>query len=213
MLSEEAAAALLDQEDWTDIAAGRWPFQRLADELCMDVLDLNWEVRHGAAVALREILRSQAASAAVQAPLKSEPSGGFITEANALTCTPLTPPKRLPRAAKLGVCGASVCTDDLLCEHSQGQKVCGCQAGRCLEGGASSGWQPSQRRPRRLPPSQTRRGWRTASSASCASWPWIASATLCPTRWVPCLHARQAALAGVLPCVMPWHPAQPCDPP
>lgn len=68
-VAEEAAAA------WQDITSGAWPFAAVCEQLCVDVLSPVWEVRHGAAVALREILRSQAASAGVIAPLQAEPSG------------------------------------------------------------------------------------------------------------------------------------------
>lgn len=34
-----------------------WPFEGLSDELAHDLFDPQWEVRHGAAAALREILR------------------------------------------------------------------------------------------------------------------------------------------------------------
>ena len=54
---------------------GSWPFQRLCDRLCVDVLDPRWEVRHGASVALREVLRGQAASAGVMAPPVDHTSG------------------------------------------------------------------------------------------------------------------------------------------
>lgn len=53
----------------------RWPFQALCDQLCLDVLHPLWEVRHGAAVALREVLSTHAAAAGVHAPLSAEPSG------------------------------------------------------------------------------------------------------------------------------------------
>jgi hypothetical protein len=42
---DPAAAAEADQEDWRAAAAGRWPFQRLAGQLLLDVLDAQWEVR------------------------------------------------------------------------------------------------------------------------------------------------------------------------
>lgn len=51
--------------------AGAWPFQRVADQLCLDLLDPVWEVRHGAAVALREILRHQSCAAGVEVDLKA----------------------------------------------------------------------------------------------------------------------------------------------
>ncbi|CAD7702492.1 unnamed protein product [Ostreobium quekettii] len=46
-----------------------WPFKKLCDQFCADVLDPSWEVRHGAALGLREVLRSHAGSAAVDIPL------------------------------------------------------------------------------------------------------------------------------------------------
>ena len=57
------------------LEGGAWPFQRLCDQLCVDVLDPRWEVRHGASVALREVLRGQAAAAGVVAPLADQTSG------------------------------------------------------------------------------------------------------------------------------------------
>lgn len=73
------AAAVDDADAWADIVAGHWPFQRLCEELCLDLLHPCWEARHGASVALREILRTHAASAAVCAPLQSDqPSGLFL---------------------------------------------------------------------------------------------------------------------------------------
>lgn len=53
----------------------RWPFAALCDQMCVDVLSPQWEVRHGAAVALREVLRSHATCAGVDAPIAGEPSG------------------------------------------------------------------------------------------------------------------------------------------
>ncbi|KAL9052511.1 MAG: hypothetical protein Q9162_005367 [Coniocarpon cinnabarinum] len=40
-----------------------WPFERLCEYLMVDMFDHNWEVRHGAALGLREILRVHAAGA------------------------------------------------------------------------------------------------------------------------------------------------------
>lgn len=77
-VAEEAAAA------WQDIISGAWPFAALCEQLCVDILSPVWEVRHGAAVAMREILRSQAASAGVIAPLQDEPSG--VANGEALFC-------------------------------------------------------------------------------------------------------------------------------
>lgn len=40
-----------------------WPFEHMCDFLMMDIFDPNWEVRHGAAVGLRELVRVQGAGA------------------------------------------------------------------------------------------------------------------------------------------------------
>jgi hypothetical protein len=74
-IQNAAAAAEEDAEAWQDILSGKWPFQGLCDQLCMDVLNPEWESRHGAAVALREVLRSHAASAAVEVALSNSTSG------------------------------------------------------------------------------------------------------------------------------------------
>lgn len=60
---------------WQAIECGTWPFQRLADHLCNDILNPVWIVRHGAAAGLRELLREQAAAAAVEAPMLDNTSG------------------------------------------------------------------------------------------------------------------------------------------
>lgn len=60
---------------WHCVESGGWPFQRLADQLCCDVLSPVWTVRHGAAAGLRELLREQAAAAAVEVPLEDINSG------------------------------------------------------------------------------------------------------------------------------------------
>lgn len=60
---------------WHCVESGGWPFQRVADQLCCDVLSPVWTVRHGAAAGLRELLREQAAAAAVEVPLEDINSG------------------------------------------------------------------------------------------------------------------------------------------
>lgn len=40
-----------------------WPFEHMCDFLMMDIFDPNWEVRHGAALGLRELVRVQGAGA------------------------------------------------------------------------------------------------------------------------------------------------------
>lgn len=73
LLDAEAA-----EQEWQAVLAGRWPFQQLCDRLLVDLLHPQWEVRHGAALALRDILRSQAASAGVHAPVADPPLGWSV---------------------------------------------------------------------------------------------------------------------------------------
>lgn len=40
-----------------------WPLEHMCDFLMVDIFDSNWEVRHGAAMALREVIRVQGAGA------------------------------------------------------------------------------------------------------------------------------------------------------
>ncbi|KKA23567.1 Non-specific serine/threonine protein kinase [Rasamsonia emersonii CBS 393.64] len=40
-----------------------WPYERMCEFLMVDLFDPNWEVRHGAAMALREVVRVQGAGA------------------------------------------------------------------------------------------------------------------------------------------------------
>ncbi|CEN59995.1 Putative TBP associated factor [Aspergillus calidoustus] len=46
-----------------DSANVSWPYERMCEFLKVDILDPNWEVRHGAAMALREVVRVQGAGA------------------------------------------------------------------------------------------------------------------------------------------------------
>ncbi|KAF6253887.1 SNF2 family N-terminal domain-containing protein [Scenedesmus sp. NREL 46B-D3] len=79
VLTDEQAAEQ-DMEEWHNIEAGSWPFQRVADQLCCDILSPAWPVRHGAAAGLRELLREQAAAAAVEAPWLMPPLAGHRQE-------------------------------------------------------------------------------------------------------------------------------------
>jgi len=63
------------EEEWEKILAGSWPFQHLCNALCVDLLHPVWEVRHGAALGLREVLKSQAGCAHVTAP--TDGGGGW----------------------------------------------------------------------------------------------------------------------------------------
>jgi TATA-binding protein-associated factor len=50
------------QPDLVDQGAG-WPLECMCEFLSVDIFDPNWEVRHGAAMALREVVRVQGAGA------------------------------------------------------------------------------------------------------------------------------------------------------
>ncbi|KAI9796332.1 MAG: TATA-binding protein-associated factor mot1 [Candelina submexicana] len=43
-----------------------WPYERLCEFLMVDIFDHNWEIRHGAAMGLREVVRVQGAGAGRQ---------------------------------------------------------------------------------------------------------------------------------------------------
>ncbi|KNE58743.1 hypothetical protein AMAG_04297 [Allomyces macrogynus ATCC 38327] len=58
----DAAAASADAPASSAVAsdpAHQWPFQALCDLLAHDLCDAVWEVRHGAAIGLRDLLKSQ----------------------------------------------------------------------------------------------------------------------------------------------------------
>lgn len=57
--------AVPDDDDVGMISDGQWPFGHFVEQLVHDMFDRVWEVRHGSIMALREILSSQAACAAV----------------------------------------------------------------------------------------------------------------------------------------------------
>ncbi|KAL3681420.1 hypothetical protein R1sor_024376 [Riccia sorocarpa] len=61
--------AVLDDDSPEPDGDGRWPFAYFVDLLLHDMFDSVWEIRHGSIMALREILSTQAASAAVTAPI------------------------------------------------------------------------------------------------------------------------------------------------
>lgn len=46
-----------------EVNGNEWPFERLCDFLAVDLFDHTWEVRHGAAIGLREVIRVHGAGA------------------------------------------------------------------------------------------------------------------------------------------------------
>lgn len=75
-IEKEKAEAEEDDEEQAEVEAGGWPLARTCEALAYMMFSEGWEERHGAAAALREVLRHQAASAAIWAPppgIKPEP--------------------------------------------------------------------------------------------------------------------------------------------
>lgn len=68
------------EEMWSDTVAGKWPFQTVADRFCVNLLNPVWEIRHGAALGLREIIRHHAKCAGVVAPVQDVPTGWLAAE-------------------------------------------------------------------------------------------------------------------------------------
>jgi len=69
MVKEFRGAAVPEKSEFQTEAeeAGReWPFARVCDYLAVELFDYTWEVRHGAAMGLREILRTHGAGAGRQ---------------------------------------------------------------------------------------------------------------------------------------------------
>ena len=52
-----------------------WPFEIFCDQLMADLFDSSWEKRHGAAMALREIIRLHGKGAAVNVNASLEQVG------------------------------------------------------------------------------------------------------------------------------------------
>lgn len=63
-----------------DAMSGMWPFQRISDKLCIDLLHPCWETRHGAAMGLRSILRYHSHSAGISANIEDIPTGWLAAE-------------------------------------------------------------------------------------------------------------------------------------
>jgi hypothetical protein len=42
---------------------GEWPLEPFCDDMCHDLFDAQWEVRHGAAMAVRDVLKYHATCA------------------------------------------------------------------------------------------------------------------------------------------------------
>ncbi|KAI1180048.1 hypothetical protein F4777DRAFT_358909 [Nemania sp. FL0916] len=65
IVSEFKGPVLIKSEIETDedLQGSEWPYERLCEFLKLDIFDPQWEIRHGAALGLREILRVHGAGA------------------------------------------------------------------------------------------------------------------------------------------------------
>ena len=66
LVSEYKGAIVPEKPDIqadVDDEGSEWPFERLCDILAVDLFDHNWEIRHGASMALREVIRAHGAGA------------------------------------------------------------------------------------------------------------------------------------------------------
>ncbi|KDN53370.1 hypothetical protein K437DRAFT_253065 [Tilletiaria anomala UBC 951] len=63
--SPEVATPVSSAKDGSALLApaGEWPFQLVAQVLAADLFNAQWEIRHGAALGLREVIRTQGACA------------------------------------------------------------------------------------------------------------------------------------------------------
>ncbi|XP_072972272.1 TATA-binding protein-associated factor BTAF1 isoform X2 [Typha angustifolia] len=66
--NKDLADAITDEDNSEYDDNGRWPFRQFVEQLIHDMFDPLWEVRHGAIMALREILTHQGACAGVYFP-------------------------------------------------------------------------------------------------------------------------------------------------
>ncbi|CAO3616747.1 unnamed protein product [Cunninghamella echinulata] len=58
-----------NDSNYSDQAPIDWPFKMVCEHLCMDLFDPTWEIRHGAGIGLRSVLRAHGAGAGKTAGL------------------------------------------------------------------------------------------------------------------------------------------------
>ncbi|CAL9077601.1 TATA-binding protein-associated factor BTAF1 isoform X2 [Musa acuminata AAA Group] len=66
--NKDLADTILDEDSSENDQNGRWPFHHYVEQLVHDIFDPIWEVRHGAMMALREILTHHGSCAGVYFP-------------------------------------------------------------------------------------------------------------------------------------------------
>jgi TATA-binding protein-associated factor len=97
-----AAEAAEEEDEAAEVEAGGWPLARTCEKLAYSLFAPRWEERHGAAAALREVLRTHAASAAVPAPPRARAASSRIPRRRLRAKTP--PGSRMPPCACSAFC-------------------------------------------------------------------------------------------------------------
>ncbi|KAK9809358.1 hypothetical protein WJX73_008453 [Symbiochloris irregularis] len=111
----KAAEAAEDEAQWEAIQAGAWAFGSVCRQCCSDLVDAAWEVRHGAAVGLREVLRSQAFAAGVHADASPDPSGWMVPGGQGCIALQPASPAAAASSAAANAAWLEDCIVHLLC--------------------------------------------------------------------------------------------------
>eukprot|EP00889_Picochlorum_renovo_P000495 jgi/Picre1/27525/NNA_000492.t1 len=112
--------ALLDiskasEDMWNDTVSGGWPFGRISDKLCIDLLHPSWERRHGAALGLRSILQHHLNSAGIYASIDDRPSGWLASGGSGMPSLLSVTEADVNRASIENLAWLEECTIHILC--------------------------------------------------------------------------------------------------
>ncbi|ELP92985.1 hypothetical protein EIN_051500 [Entamoeba invadens IP1] len=61
-MKQEKEVEVVEKVEKMDFTCEGWPFQKFCEKCLENVFDARWEIRHGAAISLREVIRSQSRS-------------------------------------------------------------------------------------------------------------------------------------------------------
>lgn len=112
--------ALLDiskasEDMWNDTVSGGWPFGRISDKLCIDLLHPSWERRHGAALGLRSILQHHLHSAGIYASIEDRPTGWLAAGGSGMPSLLSVTEADVNRASMENLAWLEECTIHILC--------------------------------------------------------------------------------------------------
>lgn len=103
------------EDMWNDTVSGSWPFGRISDKLCIDLLHPSWERRHGAALGLRSILQHHLHSAGIYAAIDERPSGWLAAGGNGMPLLLPVTEGDVNRASAENLAWLEECTIHILC--------------------------------------------------------------------------------------------------